>query len=218
MAAATFSAAGRRLLSTAAATAEKTELPVPIAQLRRLARAGRLDDIDAALAPLIRSHTAAALSALSSVGLPDRASVLLGTVPSPTAAHLNAVVGPLLRRRRLAALLAWCRPSSRRTPPSRGDLGACGSLLASGPLLTSGSLLAAEIWGPAAAGERDRRRRGRASAGRRRRGGAAPSGREEVAAGGEGRRVRFLRELLETDVRQTPECLSYFAFCCWSQS
>ncbi|CAO2204024.1 unnamed protein product [Urochloa humidicola] len=105
MAAATFSAAGRRLLSTTAAAAEKTELPFPIAQLRRLARAGALADIDAALAPLIPSHTVAALSALSSVGLPDRASALLGTVPSPTAAHLNAVVGPLLRRRRLAALV-----------------------------------------------------------------------------------------------------------------
>ncbi|RCV42273.1 hypothetical protein SETIT_9G203600v2 [Setaria italica] len=76
MAAATFSAAGRRLLSTAAAAAEKTELPVPIAQLRRLARAGRLADIDAALAPLLPSHTVAALSSLSSVGLPHRAEEL----------------------------------------------------------------------------------------------------------------------------------------------
>ncbi|CAD6230820.1 unnamed protein product [Miscanthus lutarioriparius] len=104
MAAATFSTAGRRLLSTAATAAEKTELPVPIARLRQLARAGRLDDIDATLAPLFPSHPVAALSALSSVGLPDRASALLGTITSPTTAHLNAVLSPLLRRRRLAGL------------------------------------------------------------------------------------------------------------------
>ncbi|ONM41339.1 Pentatricopeptide repeat-containing protein mitochondrial [Zea mays] len=105
MAAATFSAAGRRLLSTAAAAAEKTELPVPIARLRQLARAGRLDDIDATLAPLFPSHPVAALSALSTLGLPDRASALLGTMTSPNTAHLNAVLGPLLRRRRLAGLV-----------------------------------------------------------------------------------------------------------------
>ncbi|CAL5031103.1 unnamed protein product [Urochloa decumbens] len=81
-----MAAAGRRLLSTAAAAAEKTKLPVPIAQLRRLARVGRLADIDADLALLIPSHTVAALSALSSVGLPDRASALLGNAATPTAA------------------------------------------------------------------------------------------------------------------------------------
>ncbi|CAN6268481.1 unnamed protein product [Urochloa humidicola] len=81
-----MAAAGRRLLSTAAAAAEKTKLPFPIAQLRRLAGAGRLADIGAALALPIPSHTVTALSALSSVGLPDRASALLGTVASPTAA------------------------------------------------------------------------------------------------------------------------------------
>ncbi|CAN6228779.1 unnamed protein product [Urochloa humidicola] len=54
-----MAAAGRRLLSTAAAAAEKTKLPVPIAQLRRLAGAGRLADIDAALALPIPSHTVA---------------------------------------------------------------------------------------------------------------------------------------------------------------
>ncbi|CAN6240091.1 unnamed protein product [Urochloa humidicola] len=81
-----MAAAGRRLLSTAAAAAEKTKLPLPIAQLRRLAGAGRLADIGAALALPIPSNTVTALSALSSVGLPDRASALLGTVASPTAA------------------------------------------------------------------------------------------------------------------------------------
>ena len=52
MAAATF-AACRRLLSTAAAATEKTELAIPIAQIRRLARAGSLAEIDATLALLV---------------------------------------------------------------------------------------------------------------------------------------------------------------------
>ncbi|CAN6238526.1 unnamed protein product [Urochloa humidicola] len=134
MAAATFSAAGRRLLSTAAAAAEKTELPIPIAQLRRLARAGLLADIDAALAPLVPSHAVAALSALSSVGLPDRASALLGTVASPTAAHLNAVVGPLLRRRRLAALVPSILAAHASVPRDAST----DSILAKSLCLTSG--------------------------------------------------------------------------------
>ncbi|XP_039811900.1 pentatricopeptide repeat-containing protein At4g36680, mitochondrial-like [Panicum virgatum] len=76
-----------------------------MAAIRRLARAGSLAEIDATLAPLVPSHTVGALSALSSVGLPERASALFGTIPSPTAAHLNAVLSPLLRRRRLAGLV-----------------------------------------------------------------------------------------------------------------
>ncbi|RLN23583.1 hypothetical protein C2845_PM07G12470 [Panicum miliaceum] len=135
MAAATFSAAGRRLLSTAAAAAEKTELPVPIAQLRRLARAGRLTDIDETLAPLLPSHTVAALSALSSVGLPDRASALLGTIPSPTAAHLNAVLSPLLRRRRLAGLVPSILVAHASIPRDAST----DSILAKSLCLTSGA-------------------------------------------------------------------------------
>lgn len=135
MAAASFSAAGRRLLSTAASVAEKTELPVPIARLRGLARAGRLVDIDATLAPLIPSHPIAALSALSSVGLADRASALLGTIPLPTAAHLNAVLAPLLRRRRLAALV----PSILAAHASVPRDAATDSILAKSLCLTSGA-------------------------------------------------------------------------------
>ncbi|KAG8056196.1 hypothetical protein GUJ93_ZPchr0001g30789 [Zizania palustris] len=97
-------ASGRRLLSTAA-TAGSTEFAVPIAHLRSLARAGRLADIDAALAPLLPSHCVAVLSSLSAMGLPDRASSILGTIRSPTAAHLNALLAPLLRRHRLARLV-----------------------------------------------------------------------------------------------------------------
>ncbi|KAF0899639.1 hypothetical protein E2562_020827 [Oryza meyeriana var. granulata] len=102
--AAVFSASGRRLLSTVG-TAGSAELPVSISHLRSLARAGRLTDIDAALAPHLPSHSVDALSALSSLGLTDRASALLGTVRSPTAAHLNALLAPLLRRHRLARLV-----------------------------------------------------------------------------------------------------------------
>ncbi|KAL6842562.1 hypothetical protein ACP4OV_027406 [Aristida adscensionis] len=137
MAAAFFSASGRRLLSTAAATAERSELPIPIpiAQLRNLARAGRLADIDAALAPHLPSHSVAALSALSAVGLPDRASALLGTIPSPTAAHLNAVLGPLLRRRRLAGLV----PSILVAHPSAPRDAFTDSILAKSLCITSGA-------------------------------------------------------------------------------
>lgn len=135
MAAATFSAAGRRLLSTAAAAAEKTELPVPIARLRQLARAGRLDDIDATLAPLFPSHPVAALSALSTLGLPDRASALLGTMTSPNTAHLNAVLGPLLRRRRLAGLV----PSILAAHASVPRDAVTDSILAKSLCLTSGA-------------------------------------------------------------------------------
>ncbi|CAM0881717.1 unnamed protein product [Alopecurus aequalis] len=97
--AAFFHASGRRLLSTAAAF---SEFPVPIARIRSLARAGRLPDIDATVAPLIPAHPIAVISALSLVGLSDRASAILSTIPSPTAGHLNALLGPLLRRRRHA--------------------------------------------------------------------------------------------------------------------
>ncbi|KAJ1254998.1 hypothetical protein BS78_K300700 [Paspalum vaginatum] len=138
MAAASFSAAGRRLLSTAAgaaAAAEKTESPIPIARLRGLARAGRLADIDATLAPLLPSHPVAALSALSSVGLPDRASALLGTIPLPTSAHLNAVLGPLLRRHRLAKLV----PSILADHASVPRDAATDSILAKSLCLTSGA-------------------------------------------------------------------------------
>uniref|UniRef100_J3L1X0 Pentacotripeptide-repeat region of PRORP domain-containing protein n=1 Tax=Oryza brachyantha TaxID=4533 RepID=J3L1X0_ORYBR len=105
MAAAVLSASGRRLLCTVARPAGSSELPVPIDHLRSLVRAGRLADIDAALAPHVTSHSVAAISALSSLGLPDRASVLLGTLRSPTAAHLNGLLAPLLRRRRLVGLV-----------------------------------------------------------------------------------------------------------------
>ncbi|WVZ69694.1 hypothetical protein U9M48_018441 [Paspalum notatum var. saurae] len=135
MAAASFAAAGRRLLSAAAAAAEKAEGPIPIARLRGLARAGRLADIDATLAPLLPSHTVAALSALSAVGLPDRASALLGTIPSPTAAHLNAVLAPLLRRRRLAALV----PSILADHASVPRDAATDNILAKSLCLTSGA-------------------------------------------------------------------------------
>ncbi|XP_040384007.1 pentatricopeptide repeat-containing protein At4g36680, mitochondrial-like [Oryza brachyantha] len=114
MAAAVLSASGRRLLDTVARPAGSTELPVSIDHLRSLARAGRLADIDAALAPHVASHSVAAVSALSSLGLPDRASVLLGTLRSPTAAHLNGLLAPLLRRRRLVGLV----PSLLEAHPS----------------------------------------------------------------------------------------------------
>ena len=97
--AAIFSASGRRLLSTAAAAAE---FPVPMARIRNLARAGQLADIDAAVVPLVPTNPKAVISALSVVGLSDRASAILSTIPSPTAEHLNALLAPLLRRRRLA--------------------------------------------------------------------------------------------------------------------
>lgn len=74
-----MAAASRRLLSNAVVVIDKTEVPVPIAQLRRLARVGLLTDINATLAPLLTSHTITALSALSSVGLPTRATLPLGT-------------------------------------------------------------------------------------------------------------------------------------------
>ncbi|KAL6615586.1 hypothetical protein ACP70R_037856 [Stipagrostis hirtigluma subsp. patula] len=143
MAAAIFFAAGRRLLSTSAAgrrllstaAAERTELPVPLPELRRLAREGRLADIDAALAPHLPCHSVAALSVLSLIGLPDRASALLGTIPSPTAAHLNAVLGPLLRRRRLAALV----PSILKAHPSAPRDAITDSILARSLCLTSGA-------------------------------------------------------------------------------
>lgn len=135
MAAATFSSGGRRLLSTAAAAVEKAELPIPIARLRQLAREGRLDDIDATLAPLFPSYPVASLSALSSVGLADRASALLGTITSPTAAHLNAVLGPLLRRRRLAGLV----PSILAAHASVPRDAVTDSILAKSLCLTSGA-------------------------------------------------------------------------------
>uniref|UniRef100_A0ACD5VJ84 Uncharacterized protein n=1 Tax=Avena sativa TaxID=4498 RepID=A0ACD5VJ84_AVESA len=94
---AAFCASGRRLLSTAAAV---SEFPVPIARIRSLARLGRLADIDATVAPLIPAHPKEVISALSVVGLSDRASTILSTIPSPTAEHLNSLLGPLLRRRR----------------------------------------------------------------------------------------------------------------------
>ncbi|KAG2599081.1 pentatricopeptide repeat-containing protein At4g36680, mitochondrial-like [Panicum virgatum] len=133
-AAATF-AACRRLLSTAAAAAEKTELPIPIAQLRRLARVGSLAEIEATLAPLLPSHTVPALSALSSLGLHDRASALLGTIPSPTAAHLNAVLSPLLRRRRLAGLVPSILAAHASVPRDAST----DSILAKSLCLTSGA-------------------------------------------------------------------------------
>ncbi|XP_062215205.1 small ribosomal subunit protein mL103 (rPPR7)-like [Phragmites australis] len=136
MAAAIFST-GRRLLSTAAAAVgeAKTEYPIPIAHLRRLVRAGRLADIDAVLAPLFPSHPVAALSALSAVGLPDRASALLATIPSPTAAHLNAVLGPLLLRRRLAGLV----PSILAAHPSAPRDAITDSILAKSLCIISGA-------------------------------------------------------------------------------
>ncbi|KAG8067924.1 hypothetical protein GUJ93_ZPchr0005g14638 [Zizania palustris] len=101
-----LSASGHRLLFTAS-TAGSTKLPVPISHLRRLAQAGRLADIDAALAPLLPSQCIVVLSALSAAGLPDRASALLKTIRSPTAAHLNALLASLLCRRRLARLVPY---------------------------------------------------------------------------------------------------------------
>ena len=61
MAAATF-AACRRLLSTAAAAAEKTKLAIPIAQIRRLVRTGSLAEIDATLVLLVPSSGVARIS------------------------------------------------------------------------------------------------------------------------------------------------------------
>ncbi|KAG8069944.1 hypothetical protein GUJ93_ZPchr0006g45511 [Zizania palustris] len=81
--------------------------PDPPSSLHRLAQAGHLADIDAALAPLLSSQCAVVLSALSTAGLPDRASALLKTIRSPTTAHLNALLAPLLRRRRLARLVPY---------------------------------------------------------------------------------------------------------------
>uniref|UniRef100_A0A0E0JL74 Pentacotripeptide-repeat region of PRORP domain-containing protein n=1 Tax=Oryza punctata TaxID=4537 RepID=A0A0E0JL74_ORYPU len=120
--AAVFAASARRLLSTLAG-AGSAELPVSIGHLRSLARAGRLADIDAALAPHLASHSVAAISALSSVGLPDRASALLATFRNPTAAHLNALLGPLLRRQRLVGLvpsLLAAHPSVPRDAATEG--------------------------------------------------------------------------------------------------
>jgi pentatricopeptide repeat protein len=134
MAAAAVFSAGRRLLSTTAVEA-KTEHTVPIAHLRRLARAGSLDEIDAFLAPLFPSHPLATLSALSTVGLPDRASALLATVQSPTAAHLNAVLGPLIRRRRLAALV----PNILAEHPTAPRDAVTDSILAKSLCVTSGA-------------------------------------------------------------------------------
>lgn len=133
-AAAAFSAYGRRLLSTAAGAAA-FELPVPIAQIRSLARAGRVDDIDAILAPLAPRNPAAALSAFSSVGLPERGSALLDTIPSPTAAHLNALLGPLLRRQRFARLI----PSLLDAHPTVPRDAVTDSILAKSLCLTSGA-------------------------------------------------------------------------------
>uniref|UniRef100_A0A0E0FPK7 FAD-binding PCMH-type domain-containing protein n=1 Tax=Oryza nivara TaxID=4536 RepID=A0A0E0FPK7_ORYNI len=124
--AAVFSASARRLLSTVADGAgagSAAELPVSIGHLRSLARAGRLADIDAALAPHLASHSVAAVSALSSVGLPDRASALLATIRNPTAAHLNALLAPLLRRHRLVGLvptLLAAHPSVPRDDATEG--------------------------------------------------------------------------------------------------
>ncbi|KQK08732.1 pentatricopeptide repeat-containing protein At4g36680, mitochondrial [Brachypodium distachyon] len=103
--AAAMAASGRRLLSVAAAATENTKFAVLVTPIRRLARAGRLADVDALVAPLVPSHPTAVISALSLVGLSDRASAILSTIPSPTAAHLNALLGPLLQRRRHAKLV-----------------------------------------------------------------------------------------------------------------
>jgi hypothetical protein len=100
--------AGRRLLFTVAVEA-KIEHTVPIAHLRRLDRVGSLDGINVFLTPLFPSHPLTALSTLSVVGLPIRASTLLATIQSPTVVHLNAVLGPLIRRRRLAMLVPSIR-------------------------------------------------------------------------------------------------------------
>uniref|UniRef100_A0A0E0C4N1 Pentacotripeptide-repeat region of PRORP domain-containing protein n=1 Tax=Oryza meridionalis TaxID=40149 RepID=A0A0E0C4N1_9ORYZ len=124
--AAVFSASARRLLSTVAGgggAGSAAELPVSIGHLRSLARSGRLADIDAALAPHLASHSVAAVSALSSVGLPDRASALLATIRNPTAAHLNALLAPLLRRHRLVGLvptLLEAHPSVPRDDATEG--------------------------------------------------------------------------------------------------
>jgi pentatricopeptide repeat protein len=69
------------------------------------------------------------------VGLPDRASALLGTITSPTTAHLNAVLGPLLRRRRLAGLV----PSILAAHASIPRDAATDSILAKSLCLTSGA-------------------------------------------------------------------------------
>lgn len=149
MAAAVFSA-GRRLLSTAAAAEAKTEPTIPIALLRRLSRAGNHPEIDAVLGPLFPSHPIAALSALSSIGLPDRASALLATVQSPTAGHLNAVLGPLLRRRRLAALV----PDILAAHPSAPRDAVTDSILAKSLCITSGADAALHLIREPASGEK----------------------------------------------------------------
>ncbi|GJM93905.1 hypothetical protein PR202_ga10500 [Eleusine coracana subsp. coracana] len=149
MAAAAVFSAGRRLLSTAAVEA-KPEHAIPIAQLRRLSRAGNHAEIDAVLAPLFPSHPTATLSALSSIGLADRASELLATVQSPTAAHLNAVLGPLLRRRRLAALV----PSILAAHPSAPRDAVTDSILAKSLCITSGADSALHLIREPASGEK----------------------------------------------------------------
>ncbi|KAG8044857.1 hypothetical protein GUJ93_ZPchr0008g11382 [Zizania palustris] len=104
--AAVLSASGHRLLSTAS-TAGSTDLPVPISHLRRLAQAGRLADIDVALAPLLPSQYVVVLSALSAAGPPRPRLRAPQDHTVPTVAHLNALLAPLLRRRRLARLVPY---------------------------------------------------------------------------------------------------------------
>lgn len=131
MAATTLSATGRRFLSTAA----EAKLPVPIAVLRWFARNDRLANIDAVLAPLLPTRTVTVLSILSSLGLHRRASYLLSAVASPTAAHLNAVLGPLLLRRKMARLV----PSILAAHPSVPRDASTDSILAKSLCLTSGT-------------------------------------------------------------------------------
>ncbi|XP_047057177.1 pentatricopeptide repeat-containing protein At4g36680, mitochondrial-like [Lolium rigidum] len=130
--AAFFSASGRRLLSTAAAV---SEYAVPIARIRNLARAGRLTDIDATVAPLIQAHPKAVISALSLVGLSDQASAILSTISSPTSELLNALLGPLLRRRRHAERV----PGLLNAHPSAPRNAVTWSILAKSLCITKGA-------------------------------------------------------------------------------
>ncbi|KAM0912660.1 hypothetical protein ACQ4PT_012637 [Festuca glaucescens] len=130
--AAFFCASGRRLFSTAAAV---SEYPVPIARIRNLARAGRLTDIDATVAPLIPAHPKAVISALSVVGLSDQASAILSTIPSPTSELLNALLGPLLRRRRHAERV----PGLLNAHPSAPRNAVTWSILAKALCITKGA-------------------------------------------------------------------------------
>lgn len=134
--AAFFCASGRRLFSTAAAAAAAvSEFPVSVARIRNLARAGRLADIDATVAPLIPAHPKAVISALSLVGLSDRASAILSNIPSPTAEHLNALLGPLLRRRSHAERV----PGLLNAHPSAPRNAVTWSILAKSICITKGA-------------------------------------------------------------------------------